>query len=285
MCRKIAGALAVCLAVGAAASQQGASQTSPETTSPRPTPPTVYYAAAGVTAPALIPPNLGITAPKHCSNLNGMVGLSVVVDSAGVPRDFKILRSDGPRLSDFATKFIAEQRFKPGTYGGIPVDVASELTVALQTCVSGTKESGDVENNELTLRSHPLIAIALLAQPMASADNGGGAPVIGASSVSDSTTVLNKLGERISAPIPLYNPQAVYSPYGKKARIEGICLIGLIVDANGLPKNIHVIKGLEPSLDQKAIEAVEKYRFKPAMKDGAVPVPVMINVEVNFQLY
>jgi len=38
-------------------------------------------------------------------------------------------------------------------------------------------------------------------------------------------------------------------------------------------------------LDQKALEAVRKYRFKPAMKDGKTPVPVMITVEVNFRLY
>jgi outer membrane biosynthesis protein TonB len=36
-------------------------------------------------------------------------------------------------------------------------------------------------------------------------------------------------------------------------------------------------------LDEKAIEAVSQYRFKPAMKDG-VPVPVKITVEVNFHL-
>jgi hypothetical protein len=37
-------------------------------------------------------------------------------------------------------------------------------------------------------------------------------------------------------------------------------------------------------LDEKALEAVLKYRFKPAMK-GSTPVPVMISVEVNFRLY
>jgi outer membrane biosynthesis protein TonB len=38
-------------------------------------------------------------------------------------------------------------------------------------------------------------------------------------------------------------------------------------------------------LDEKALEAVMKYKFKPAMNDGKTPVPVPINVEVNFRLY
>jgi len=37
-------------------------------------------------------------------------------------------------------------------------------------------------------------------------------------------------------------------------------------------------------LDEKALEAVRKYKFKPAMK-GNQAVPVMISVEVNFRLY
>jgi outer membrane biosynthesis protein TonB len=38
-------------------------------------------------------------------------------------------------------------------------------------------------------------------------------------------------------------------------------------------------------LDEEAIEAVMKYKFKPAMKDGKTPVPVMITVEVTFRIY
>ncbi len=89
----------------------------------------------------------------------------------------------------------------------------------------------------------------------------------------------------MSAPIPLFVPEAEYSKYARKKKIIGICLIGLIVDAKGTSQNVHVVKGLEPSQDKNAIEAVKKYRFKPAMKDGKVPVPVAINFEVNFRLY
>jgi TonB family protein len=44
-----------------------------------------------------------------------------------------------------------------------------------------------------------------------------------------------------------------------------------------------VIRSLGLGLDQKAIEAVQKWRFKPGQKDGK-PVPVSANIEVNFRL-
>jgi len=56
------------------------------------------------------------------------------------------------------------------------------------------------------------------------------------------------------------------------------------VDARGYPRNPRVIRSLGMGLDEKALEAVQRYRFRPAMKDGR-PVSAMINVEVNFRLY
>jgi TonB family protein len=46
-----------------------------------------------------------------------------------------------------------------------------------------------------------------------------------------------------------------------------------------------MIRAIGSGLDAKAMEAVRKYRFKPAMKDGRIPVPVQVNVQVNFRLY
>jgi TonB family protein len=61
-------------------------------------------------------------------------------------------------------------------------------------------------------------------------------------------------------------------------------MISVIVDARGYPRNPRVIRSLGMGLDEKALEAVQRYRFRPAMKDGR-PVSAMINVEVNFRLY
>jgi hypothetical protein len=51
-----------------------------------------------------------------------------------------------------------------------------------------------------------------------------------------------------------------------------------------MPQNIQVVRKLDYGLTEKAIEAINNYRFKPAMKDGQ-PVPVYVKIEVNFRLY
>lgn len=94
-----------------------------------------------------------------------------------------------------------------------------------------------------------------------------------------------RVGGGISAPIPINDVEAEFSDEARRAKYQGVCLVALIVDAQGMPQNVHVIRPLGMGLDEKAIEAVRKYRFKPAMKNGKTPVPVMVTVEVNFRLY
>jgi TonB family protein len=60
-------------------------------------------------------------------------------------------------------------------------------------------------------------------------------------------------------------------------------VISLIIDAQGNPMRLQVVRHLGMGLDQKAVEAVKGYRFKPAMRFGK-PVAVTVNIEVNFKL-
>jgi TonB family protein len=61
-------------------------------------------------------------------------------------------------------------------------------------------------------------------------------------------------------------------------------VLGLIVGTDGLPRDVKGIRRLGLGLDEKAVEAVRQWKFKPAMKDGR-PVAVQISVEVFFRLY
>jgi TonB family protein len=96
---------------------------------------------------------------------------------------------------------------------------------------------------------------------------------------------LYRVGGGVSAPVALNNVEAEFSDEARRAKYQGVCIISLIVDAQGNPQNPRVVRTLGMGLDEKALEAVRKYKFKPALKDGKIPVPVMISVEVNFRLY
>ncbi len=96
---------------------------------------------------------------------------------------------------------------------------------------------------------------------------------------------LYRVGGSVSAPVALNQVEAEFSDEARRAKYQGVCLISLIVDAQGNPQNPRVVRALGMGLDEKALEAVRKYKFKPAMKDGKTPVPVPITVEVNFRLY
>jgi TonB family protein len=79
-------------------------------------------------------------------------------------------------------------------------------------------------------------------------------------------------------------PDPEFSEQARNAGYEGTCVLELVVDSEGLPRDIKVTHPLGLGLDEKAVAAVRQWRFNAALKDGA-PVAVRINVEVNFHLY
>jgi len=94
-----------------------------------------------------------------------------------------------------------------------------------------------------------------------------------------------RIGGGVSAPVPLNSVEAEFSDEARRAKYQGVVLVGLIVDAQGNPQSVHIVRALGMGLDEKAIEAVKKYKFKPAMRDGKAVAVSGVTVEVNFRLY
>jgi len=92
------------------------------------------------------------------------------------------------------------------------------------------------------------------------------------------------VGGGVSAPKAIYSPDPDYSEEARKVKHMGVVVLWLVVDPDGKPRDIRVLRTLGLGLDEKAIEAVKNWRFDPAMKDGK-PVAVPISVEVTFHLY
>ena len=93
-----------------------------------------------------------------------------------------------------------------------------------------------------------------------------------------------KVGDGVSAPKAIYSPEPDYSKEAQKIKYQGSCVLKLIVGPDGKTYDIKVDRSLGDGLDGKAIEAVRRWRFQPALKDGK-PVAVAISVEVDFHLY
>lgn len=92
------------------------------------------------------------------------------------------------------------------------------------------------------------------------------------------------VGGGVAAPELLHSVRPEFTDEARQAKLEGVVSIQLIVDAYGNPENIQIIRHLGMGLDRKAIEAVQQYKFKPAMYQGR-PVPVRLKVDVEFHLY
>jgi TonB family protein len=95
---------------------------------------------------------------------------------------------------------------------------------------------------------------------------------------------LYHVGGGVSAPQLVFAPDPEFSDEARRAKYQGVCVVSLIVDAQGSPQRVQVVRHLGMGLDEKAVEAVRQYKFKPATLQGK-PVPVEVNIEVNFRIY
>ncbi len=92
-----------------------------------------------------------------------------------------------------------------------------------------------------------------------------------------------RVGDGVTAPHLLLKVEPEYSEEARKAKYQGTVVLRVEVDASGRATNIRVQHSLGLGLDEKAIEAVRKWKFSPGKKDGK-PVTVAALVEVNFRL-
>jgi TonB family protein len=107
-----------------------------------------------------------------------------------------------------------------------------------------------------------------------------GSSVLGARQPSESR---GPLPPGAAPPVLISKQDPVYTQAARDAKIQGDVLLSVEIDPEGIPRNMQVARSLDPGLDQRAIEAVSKWRFRPGMKDGK-PVSVRVHIEVNFRL-
>ncbi len=174
------------------------------------------------------------------------VTLSFEVDSQGLPGEFHVVNASDPIWGPEAIELVKGWRFIPGTRD--KESVAVPCTVML---VWGQR---DIRAERLPNLSMERIGPLQIAPPPPA-----------------STVVLK------------YKKEPAYSNEALKAQVEGTVILFAMLDGEGAPRDLRVVKSLGYGLDQKALEAAAEWRFERLLLNGTAS-PIPFSFEVVFRL-
>jgi len=130
-----------------------------------------------------------------------------------------------------------------------------------------------------------LFSPQILAVPgVAIADPSFGADPANADAPVSELGPLFRVGNGVSPPRAIHAPEPEFTESARRSKFKGTVVLGLVVNKEGVPTHIHILNPLGSGLDAEAVQAVQTWKFAPALKDGQ-PVAVEIAVEVDFHLY
>lgn len=101
--------------------------------------------------------------------------------------------------------------------------------------------------------------------------------------------IAGRYDKDVMRPTPKYQPEAEMSDEARRLKRKNQTLgfavdLSLIIDTNGNPQNVCLLKSAGYGLDANAAKTVQRWQFEPATKDGN-PVPKRIAIEVSFRAW
>ena len=93
-----------------------------------------------------------------------------------------------------------------------------------------------------------------------------------------------RVGPQVSPPRILSQHEPEFTEVARGAHYQGNVVVRGVIDDQGVPTQLKIMKALGMGLDDAAVNCVEQWRFTPAKRDNK-PVAVTVDIEVNFRLY
>ena len=222
---------------------------------------------------------------KQFSKLGALLADELAQSLAGFASGFQVqdrkefsayLKENWMGLEDLQNEFVcltlARSMGGAGVVRGtIEIEANQRLRISLRTDGLGTSWSGEAEF-PATLEMQEL-----LKQPAISFERS-------AEAITVEPGILQPGVDGASLPVCVYCPSPDYTDLARTAKYRGTVELSLIVTKEGAVNSVVVLKGAPFSLTQKAIDTVQKWKFKPAKFHGQ-SVPVRVPVDIEFQLY
>ncbi|HUF23236.1 MAG TPA: energy transducer TonB [Vicinamibacterales bacterium] len=108
---------------------------------------------------------------------------------------------------------------------------------------------------------------------------------LGGAVAAQSQTIYKAGDPGVTNPVVRIEKKPAYTAAAMRQQIQGSVELEAVIDAEGKPTNIRLVRSLDPThgLDANAMSALEGWRFKPATREGK-PVPFQVTVELTFRL-
>jgi len=214
----------------------------------------VYLVGPGIAPPAITTaveaaPADAVAGCEHPTLVSAVMGADGTIKVVGV---YRIYKPEDKACDNLAIAAIEQSKARPATLNGVAVPVRVCLGVPFGRPVPPVPRSTYCPRD---IGAMPLgEADAFLPRPRTKP------PVV------------------ISAP-----PPAEYTQEARRKRIEGVVVISMIVNEEGMPTDVQVAKGLGYGLDEVSLDNAKRYRFQPATLEGKA-VAYRTSIEVNFSL-
>lgn len=210
---------------------------------------TIYDPGRDVTAPLLLPSQPLQISTEKCKKKfrqKDRVQLSLAVSPGGRAEWVALLHPIGNDLDQTALDLAHADQFTPATRNGEAVAAWQSIDIDFQSCRENPSDKNLYPASRLT--AQPVQQLAPPRDPHASPTSS--------SPETSAAAKPYKVGGGVSAPVPLLTPEAHYSLLARRKRVQGTCLVSLIVDAEGMPQNPHIVKPVGYELDEMAIQAI-----------------------------
>jgi len=215
----------------------------------------VYYSGPEVTPPKMLRTVLALyPSGVYPKDVQGMSVMAMVIGVDGKPAHIQLLHSHGDLFDRNAMAAVMHSTFEPGKLAGKPVPVWIDVRVVFYADHSDAV---------------PQVIIAERDLPP---------PAEG--------QFEDKHHKPLSytPPFLLHTVDADFvDPFAKHPFVQ-VAVVTVLVGEDGLPKNVHVRRGLGFGLDEKAAAAVQRYRFFPATEKGK-PIAASRDVLVSFSKF
>ena len=216
--------------------------------------------------------------------IQGMVALDITLGTSGTVEDVVVVRSI-PLLDSAAIDAVRQWEYEPMVVDGRAVRAV--MTVALGFTLPEADEWVVEPEGEALLR---LDGFFVTIRPDGSRTYGGtidnlsSAPVSGLDAIvsyrRNGSTPRGGSSQGVEPPTKLANIAPVY-PEQARRRVQGTVVLEAAVDERGSVGDIRILRSIPP-LDPAATEAVQKWEYEPARRDG-VAVPFLVIASINFR--